>query len=129
MRWWFAALASGCGYSSYWPETPTGVADTGVVPTQYTDGYHQPGPVACSDPYDPDAMQLTLNNNTAQALELYAVDPADCAEDFLGPAPSGVGWSGTTTDNLVFVVRGLDGGLVKQFRVVEGSTSWVENAR
>lgn len=119
-----ATLAVGCGYSSYWPRTPYGLDDSGVVGP---DAYHLTADVPCSPPDDPDPYQLTVVNQAAVPLELYFTEPSTCAETFVAALPpSGGYWMGTGTDNLWFVARGLDGGLVAVFGVPDGTASWTE---
>lgn len=124
-RWPAAALfLAGCGYSSTWPDPAAALVDTGGAAA--TDRYHQPGtpPCSASDPTLAPA-QLTVVNGASVALWLHQVSPGSCQEIPLVELPPGGDWSQEVDSNLVFVVRGRDGGLLRWFQAPPGST-WYE---
>ncbi len=116
------ALA-GCGYSSHWPDLPEGTTDTGPLAS---DAYHQTGTPPCSTA-DPGRApsRLTMHNAGAVPFAVTTTDPATCLEEPFTTVAVGGSFVDTVDTNLVFVVRGPDGGLVRWFGVPPGS-DWVE---
>jgi hypothetical protein len=120
MRVWPGLLlvTSGCGYSSYWPQTPYGI-DTGDGGTYYLDGTPP-----CSSPDNQQAVELQVYNSAEVVLRLSYVDPVTCGETLVADIAAQGSWLGIQTSNLVFVVRGLDGGLVAYFTIPDGTPTF-----
>jgi hypothetical protein len=114
-----------CGYSSHWPDLPDGTApteDSAPGTSLYVQGTP---PCSTTDPYR-EPSQLELFNVGDRDFYVYTTDPGTCGEVLFTSVAVGGAWSGTVDSNLVFVVRGPYGGLVRWFGVPSNS-DWVES--
>lgn len=109
--------ASGCGYSSYYPNYPEWLVETGLTGTDPQEI------VPCSAPYG-SPLALTFVSTTDAALQLGSVTADTCTELPYGPLAGGQSLQISTTDNIVWTVRDSAGMLLSVVQAPPGAGSF-----
>jgi hypothetical protein len=111
---------SGCGYSSYYPDLPDHLIETGSEPVAPITAE-----IPCSAPQG-QPVELTLYSQADFPLHLSTVTADTCAEMpflVLGARETTVV---QTTDNWVWTARDGDGALYAVFQVPSGASYWAQ---
>jgi hypothetical protein len=110
----------GCGYSSYYPDLPTHLIETGTEPLEPITTE-----IPCSAP-EGLPVEITFYSNADIPLHLSVVASDTCAEMPYTVLPPSGSIVVDTTDNLVWTVRDSGGALYAVYQIPSGVAYWAQ---